>query len=134
MTLDLPGTQHALSPGGRHVDRSEEHDMPHDSRFTAPKGILLAALLGLAALAVPSVATSQARGTLQVTATVVNTEPAFAGLAAATVAASAWATTGKTVTNDVSTVAQVTISHDAAVPSSGTQPAAALVVEIAYQN
>jgi len=60
--------------------------MPHDSRFTAPKGILLAALLGLAALAVPSVATSQARGTLQVTATVVNTQPAFAGLAAATVA------------------------------------------------
>ena len=108
--------------------------MPHDSRFTAPKGILLAALLGVAALAVPSVATSQARGTLQVTATVVNTQPAFAGLAAATVAASTWATSGKTVTNDVSTVAQVTISHDAALPSSGTQPAAALVVEIAYQN
>ncbi len=108
--------------------------MPHDSRFTAPKGIILAGLVTLAALAVPSVASSQARGTLQVSATVVNTQPAFAGLAAANQAATTWATTGKTVTNDVSTVAQVTISHDAAAPASDGQPATALVVEIAYQN
>src|SRR3989441_3069952 len=134
MTLDLPGTQHALSPGGRHVDRSEEPDMPHDSRFTVPKGILAAALLAVAAVAVPSVATSQARGTLQVSATVVNTQPAFAGLAAATAAANTWATTGKAATNDVSTVAQVTINHPTAALASAAQPAAALVVEIAYQN
>jgi len=108
--------------------------MPHDSRFTLPKGILLAALVAGAALAVPRVATSQARGTLQVSATVVNTQPAFAGLAAANLAAHTWATTGKAVTNDVSTVAQVTISHDAVAPALGAQPASALVVEIAYQN
>ena len=108
--------------------------MPHDSRFTAPKGILLAALIAMVALAAPRVASGQARGTLQVSATVVNTQPAFAGLAAATVAAKTWATTGKVVTNDVSTVAQVTISHGAAAPASAAQPAAALVVEIAYQN
>ena len=53
--------------------------MSHRSRFTILKGILLTALIGAASVAMPGLASGQARGSLQVTATVVQTQGAVAG-------------------------------------------------------
>src|SRR5438034_8617961 len=81
--------------------------MPHRGRFTSPRVVVLPVLLALATLAMPRVASSQARGILQVTATVVQAQTGFDGLKAANQAVLDWATNGQQVTNDVSTVAQV---------------------------
>ena len=89
-----------------------------------PKAVVVAALIAGATLATPRVAASQARGTLQVSATVVPTAASFAGLTAASQATKVWVATGKQTTNDVSTVAQVQVIRLAAQN--------ALVVEIAY--
>ncbi len=103
--------------------------MPHRGRFTSPRVVVLPVLLALATLAMPRVASSQARGILQVTATVVQTQTGFDGLKAANQAVLDWATNGQQVTNDVSTVAQVTITSDA---DARDQAGADLVVNIAY--
>ncbi len=103
--------------------------MPHQSRLANTRGIVVAALVAGAALAMPRVASSQARGILQVTATVVQAQAGFDGLKAANQAVLYWATNGQQVTNDVSTVAQVTITSGA---DAREQATADLVVNIDY--
>jgi len=103
--------------------------MPHQGRFAITKGIAIAALVAGTALVVPRVASSQARGILQVTATVVQTQAGFDGLKAANQAVLDWATNSQQVTNDVSTVAQVTITSGA---DARDQAGADLVVSIDY--
>lgn len=103
--------------------------MPHRGRLTSPRVVVLPVLLALATLAMPRVASSQARGILQVTATVVQTQTGFDGLKAANQAVLDWATNGHQVTNDVSTVAQVTITSGA---DAREQATADLVVNIDY--
>jgi len=99
--------------------------MSHRSRFTILKGILLTALIGAASVAMPRLASGQARGSLQVTATLVQTQGAVAGLQAAHEALMGFAATGQSVANDVTTVAQVQVVPDAQTPGQ-------LVVEIDY--
>ncbi len=103
--------------------------MPHQGQFTIPRVVALPMLLALATLAMPRVASSQARGILQVTATVVQAQTGFDGLKAANQAVLYWATNGQQVTNDVSTVAQVTITSGA---DAREQATADLVVNIDY--
>src|SRR5437879_12502173 len=62
---------------------TEESDMFHRSRCTILKAILLTALIGGASVAMPRLASSQARGSLQVTATVVQKQGSGAGVQAA---------------------------------------------------
>jgi len=104
---------------------TQESDMPHRSRFAILKGILLTVVIAGVGFATPRLASGQARGTLQVTATVVQTQSSFAGLAAARQAITGFAATGQPVANDVTTVAQVQIVPDAQSPDE-------LVVEIDY--
>jgi len=99
--------------------------MPHHSSSTVLNSIALTAALAAASLVSPRVASGQARGTLQVTATVVQTQSSFAGLAAARQAILGFAATGQPVANDVTTVAQVQVVPDAQTPGQ-------LVVEIDY--
>jgi len=99
--------------------------MPHRSRFTILKGILLTTLIAGASVAMPRLASSQARGSLQVTATVVQTQGSVAGLQAAHEALIGFAATGQSLANDVTTVAQVQVVPDAQTPGQ-------LVVEIDY--
>jgi len=99
--------------------------MFHRSRCTILKAILLTALIGGASVAMPRLARSQARGSLQVTATVVQTQGSVAGLQAAHEALIGFVATGQSVPNDVTTVAQVQVVPDVQTP--GT-----LVVEIDY--
>ena len=73
----------------------------------------------------PRLASGQARGSLQVTATVVQTQGAVAGLQAAHEALIGFAATGQSLANDVTTVAQVQVVPDAQTPGQ-------LVVEIDY--
>src|SRR5207253_1073532 len=80
---------------------------------------------GGASVAMPRLASSQARGSLQVTATVVQTQGSVAGLQAAHEALIGFVATGQSVPNDVTTVAQVQVVPDVQTP--GT-----LVVEIDY--
>ncbi len=103
--------------------------MPHRCRFTIPRATALPVLLAGAVLLLTRVASSQARGSLQVTATVVQTQADFDGLKAANQAAGNWAANGQQATNDVSTVAQVTITR----PADAREEASAdLVVSIDY--
>ena len=99
--------------------------MPHRTRFTILKGIVVTVLIAGAGLAAPQAATGQTRGTLQVSATVVQTQAGFAGLQAAHEALIGFAATGQSVENDVTTVAQVQVVPDAQTPGQ-------LVVEIDY--
>ena len=99
--------------------------MPHRSRFTILKGILLTTLIAGGSVAMPQLASSQARGSLQVTATVVQTQGSVAGLQAAHEALIGFAATGQSMANDVTTVAQVQVLTDAQTPGQ-------LVVEIDY--
>ncbi len=99
--------------------------MFHRSRFTILKAILLTALIGGASVAMPRLASGQVRGTLQVSATVVQTQAGFTGLQAAHEALIGFAATGQPVANDVTTVAQVQVVPDAQTPGQ-------LVVEIDY--
>ena len=99
--------------------------MFHRSRCTILKAILLTALIGGASVAMPRLASGQVRGTLQVSATVVQTQAGFTGLQAAHEALIGFAATGQPVANDVTTVAQVQVVPDVQTP--GT-----LVVEIDY--
>jgi hypothetical protein len=110
---------------GNRTLTTEEPDMPHRSRFTILKGILLTALVTGAGLAMPRAASGQARGTLQVTATVVETQSSFAGLEAAHQALMGFASTGQPVAGDVTTVAQVQIVPDVQTPGE-------VVVQIDY--
>jgi hypothetical protein len=100
--------------------------MPHRGGFTIVKAIPLMALVAGAALATPRVASGQARGNLQVTATVVATQSGFAGLQAAQQAVVGFAGTGQPVVNDVTTVAQVQVVAPAG------RNAGELIVEIDY--
>jgi hypothetical protein len=95
---------------------TEEPDMPHRSRFTILKVALLTALVAGVGLAAPKAASGQSRGTLQVTATVVQTQSGFAGLQAAQQALIGFATTGQPVASDVTTVAQVQVVQDVQTP------------------
>src|SRR5437762_12389475 len=90
--------------------------MSHRSRFTILKGILLTALIGAASLAMPRLASGQARGSLQVTATVVQTQAGVAGHQAAHEAVIAFAATGQSGANGVTIVAQVPVIPDAQPP------------------
>src|SRR2546421_6168830 len=99
--------------------------MFHRSRCTILKAILLTALIGGASVAMPRLASSQARGSLQVTATVVQTQGSVAGLQAAHEALIGFVATGQSVPNDVTTVAQVQVVPDAQTPGQ-------LEVEIDY--
>jgi len=99
--------------------------MPHRSRFTILKVALLTALVAGVGLAAPKAASSQSRGTLQVTATVVQTQSGFAGLQAAQQALIGFATTGQPVVSDVTTVAQVQVVRDVQTPGE-------VVVQIDY--
>lgn len=91
-----------------------------------------AAAIGLvisAAILVPQAATAQSRGSVQATATVVETKAGFAGLRQAKSAAESWASGRLVAVNDVSTVAQVAVTyHPAAAQSAGAE----LVVNIDY--
>ena len=99
--------------------------MPHRSRFTILKAAVLTALVAGAGLAMPRAASGQARGTLQVTATVVETQSGFAGLQAAHAAVLGFAATGQPVSSDVTTVAQVQVVPAAQTPGE-------VVVQIDY--
>jgi hypothetical protein len=85
--------------------------MERRTRSTYAKGSMLAVAIGVAVVGLPQVAASQARGTLQVNATVVDTRASFAGLQAANAAASDWASSRTEISNDVSTVAQIQVSQ-----------------------
>ena len=87
--------------------------MHRRSGLTPLKGIAITGLVFAAALLSPRAATGQARGTLQVTATVVETQATFAGLQAARQATQSFVTNGQPVVNDVSTVAQVQVMYSA---------------------
>lgn len=100
--------------------------MPICNGFSTSKCLALASLLA-AGLALAPVAEAQARGTLQASATVVDTRPGFAALEAAREIAHYWASRRTTSSSAVSTVAQISITrrHDLV-----DQPA--LVVTIDY--
>jgi len=78
--------------------------------FNAPKTLTVLALAALGSFMLPRAAHSQGRGTLQVTATVVASNASLSGLEAAQRAAVAWATNGSSVSNDVSTLAQIDVA------------------------
>jgi hypothetical protein len=85
--------------------------MARQTRSPFPKGGILAVAIAVAVVSLPGVAASQARGTLQVSATVVDTRASYAGLQAANSAATDWASSRSHVANDVSTVAQIQVSE-----------------------
>src|SRR5438477_10607547 len=86
--------------------------MFHRSRCTILKAILLTALNGGASVAMPRLASSQARGSLQVTATVVQTQGSVAGRQAARGALIGFVAAGQLVPNDGTQVAQVQVVQD----------------------
>src|SRR5439155_22020888 len=86
----------------------------HPYAGSQARGRPLPVLLAGAVLLLTRVASSQARGRLQVAASVVQTQADCDGLKAANPAAVNWAANGQQATNDVSTVAQVTITRPAA--------------------
>jgi hypothetical protein len=97
--------------------------MHHRTRLTHRNVMVVTGLILGAALASPRVAASQARGSLQATAMVVDTRVSSQALATASQAANRWATDRGTVTNDVSTVSQVRVAY---------RNAEVIVVEIDY--
>lgn len=78
--------------------------------FNASKALTVLALAALGSFIVPCAAHGQSRGSLQVTATVVASNASLSGLEAAQRAAVAWATNGSSVSNDVSTLAQIDVA------------------------
>src|SRR2546427_9729884 len=80
--------------------------MFHRSRCAILKAILLTALIGGASVAMPRLASSQARGRLQVTATVVQTQGSVGGLQAGHEALIGIVATGPSGPNDRLTGAQ----------------------------
>ena len=94
------------------------------------------------ALALPSLAEAQSRGTLQATATVVDVQPSLHTLDVAHAALSHWMNPGAKRTVDVTTLAQVSVNlqtvirHKAAEPAERQAPAVTptLVVRIDYLN
>lgn len=101
------------------LTRSEELAVKHRARLSCLKGIAIAGLMAGAMLALPSVAVSQTRGTLQVTVTVLQAQVSYQGLEAATQAAQNWATS-QAVTNDVTTVAQVRVAFHSTASDQGS--------------
>lgn len=73
------------------------------------KAVAVVALAGVATALQPNTAEAQARGTLQATATVVDTRPSFDGLRAAQSAVSTWSGSPVAVRDSVQTVAQVSL-------------------------
>jgi len=73
------------------------------------KAVAVVALAGIATALQPNTAEAQARGTLQATATVVDTRPSFDGLRAAQAAVSTWSGSAVAVRDSVQTVAQVSL-------------------------
>jgi len=67
------------------------------------------AVAGIATALQPNTAEAQARGTLQATATVVDTRPSLDGLRAAQAALSTWTGSAVAVRDSVQTVAQVSL-------------------------
>jgi hypothetical protein len=82
-----------------------------------------------AASVLPQTAAAQSRGTLQATATVVDTKAGFDGLRQAKSAADNWAAGRAVTVNDVSTVAQVSTTYR---PAGAQSQTAELVVNIDY--
>ena len=93
-------------------------------RVMTPFAILMALV---AALSVPRAAEAQSRGTLQATATVVDTRVSFASLEAARVALVATVNPRAVRDSAVSTVAYVSVQRPSAAPN-------ALVVTIDYSR
>lgn len=89
--------------------------------FSYLKALKVAALVVLGAAALPVAAEAQARGTLQASATVVDTRPSFEALRAARAALQP--KTNKTV----ATVAQISVERPTSRPST-------IVVTIAYSR
>jgi len=73
------------------------------------KTVAVAALVVVGTALQPVTAEAQARGTLQATATVVDTRPSFDGLRAAQAAVSTFSGSTVTVRDSVQTVAQVSV-------------------------
>ena len=101
------------------------------SRFSYLKTLVVAALVMLGAAALPATAEAQARGTLQATATVVDTRQGFGALDAARSAvrsATDFRLDSRIESREaVATVAQVSVERPATRPS-------ALVVTIDYSR
>ena len=73
------------------------------------KAVAVLAVAGVATALQPNTAEAQARGTLQATATVVDTRPSLDGLRAAQAALSTWTGSAVAVRDSVQTVAQVSL-------------------------
>ena len=102
--------------------------MTNRRRCSVPRVVVAALLVGSAWLSRPLSAEAQARGTLQVTAQVVDTKASFEGLQAARVALRhAAAGTQNASIDTVSTLAQVSIAQ----PATGRSD---LVVTIDYSK
>ena len=111
----------------------EREAMLHRIRLTPPKGILAGVVIAAALTISPRTASGQSRGTLQASATVVQTQASVAGIAAAHQALTAWTVGGSnSVIDDASTVSHVRIGYGAGGPAPAAQSANALVVEIDY--
>ncbi len=114
--------------------------MAAHSRVSILKAVRTALVLSGSALLLPSLAEAQSRGTLQVSATVVDSKASFQTLDAARSAISQWAspTTGRQV--DVTTLAQVSVTYLPAIQQPANEPverqalAPTLVVRIDYVN
>jgi len=105
--------------------------MSKNSRFSYLKALRLGVLVVIGGAGLPAAAEAQARGTLQATATVVDTKQGFGALDAARSAVRAVADSrrdsGIGSTGTVATVAQISVARPADRPS-------ALVVTINYSR
>ena len=96
------------------------------------RAVALLGVLGVAAAAAPAVAKAQNRGTMQVTATVLDSRAAFAALQAARTMTNDWVAARPPHTQNVSTVAQVSVTPRTETREDGRPRVAALVVTIDY--
>jgi len=80
-------------------------------RSTLSNGTVVVGLAAAAVLLPVRAASGQARGTLQVTASVVPTQASFGALSLASQMLGDWVRDGRELTRDASTVAQVRIAY-----------------------
>lgn len=81
-------------------------------RSALSTGIVIGGFMAGAALLPVRIASGQARGTLQVTASVVPTQASFGALSLASQALGDWVRDARSVARDASTVAQVRIAYE----------------------
>jgi len=110
------------------------------NRVSISKTVRTALVLSGAALLLPSLAEAQSHGTLQVSATVVDSKAGIQTLAVARTAISHWSNAKTERHVDVTTLAQVSVALDPAIhdpanqPAERQAPATTLVVRIDYVN